>query len=248
MKQLDSKIISNKSLSADFFELVLKIPGIKPKPGQFVELRLTDGLEPFLNRPFSVAWSKDSRIGIWYQIRGKGTSWLKQQKSGKKINFIGPLGNSFPKLPADSIYIVGGCGTGPIHFLSTVQKPALLLIGGHDTKHIYQRQAFKKLGIRTLVSTDDGSLGYKGLVTDLLSQELSKKPYKAVAACGPERMMSAVAKIAESQKINCYLSFEAYMACGLGACFGCAVKTKTGHKRVCHDGPVFKSTEIEWTS
>ena len=245
MKIFKAPIISNEQIGIDFFELVLSLD-IQAKPGQFMELRLTDNLDPLLNRPFSIATSKNKTVSIWYLLRGSGTNWLSKKKKGDIITGYGPLGNTFPKLKGKSIFVVGGCGTGPIRFLSNEYMPEKLLIGGRSKINIFGLRSFKKSKVPLLISTDDGSLGHKGFVTELLVKELQNNQINNIVAVGPTGMLKTVAKIADENNIDCWLSLESYMACGIGSCYGCSVKTISGYKRVCKDGPVFNASDIIW--
>jgi dihydroorotate dehydrogenase electron transfer subunit len=245
MKTFKASIVSNRKINTDFFELVLDL-ALKAKPGQFVELRLAEGLEPLLNRPFSIAWADASKIAIWYQIRGLGTKWLSKKKKNDVISGYGPLGNRFPKFKGKTVFVVGGCGVGPIRFLSDFVKPEKILIGGRSKCNVYGLPVFKKADIPIAISTDDGSLGYKGLVTDMLEKEIRKSHIDNIVAVGPNGMMRAVAEIAKRENIACWLSLESFMACGIGVCYGCSVNTIDGYKRVCKDGPVFEANSIIW--
>lgn len=245
MKIFKAQIVSNRKIGTDFFELVLDLP-MKVLPGQFVELRLTEGLEPLLNRPFSIAWAKDGKIAIWYQLRGMGTKWLSNMKKYDVVTGYGPLGNNFPKFKGKSVFLVGGCGVGPIRCLVDFIKPEKILIGGRSKCNIYGLSSFQKAGIPVEISTDDGTLGYKGLITALLEKEIRENHIDNIVAVGPNGMMRAVAAIAKRENIACWLSLESFMACGIGVCYGCSVQTIDGYKRVCKDGPVFDASKIVW--
>ena len=126
----------------------------------------------------------------------------------------------------------------------------MIFIGGRTKKQIVSDKELRKLGVKVYISTEDGSRGYKGLITDLLKRKARAMSYELgvrIYACGPKPMLKEVAKLARQLKIPCQVSLEEYMACGIGTCLGCAVKTRTGFKLVCKDGPVFDAGEIIWT-
>jgi len=143
-------------------------------------------------------------------------------------------------------------GVAPLVYLaekiSVDSPPGIVLIGGKTKKQILCKKEFEKLGYDVQISTDDGSLGFKGYVTDLLKRELSTIGYglSTIYACGPKPMLKEVGRITDEKNISAQLSLEEHMACGIGACLGCVVKTTGGYKRVCKDGPVFDSGTVVW--
>ncbi len=185
---------------------------------------------------------------------GGGTKILSQKKSGEFLDIIGPLGNGFDyrqavkAKAAKNILIAGGMGVAPLFFLAEKIKASkpLVLIGAKTKKQILCAQEFKKLDCPLKLATDDGSLGFKGKVTDLLKIILGQTKPIGLFSCGPQPMLKAVSEIARENKIKAQLSLEEHMACGIGACLGCVVSTKGGYKRVCKDGPVFSSEELSW--
>jgi dihydroorotate dehydrogenase electron transfer subunit len=205
-------------------------------------------------------------IEVLYEVVGKGTESLSAAKQGEYLDVIGPLGNGFvlnaKRYPLNAILIAGGMGVAPLVALAenlahSVQRIAdrkkaktYILIGGCSKEHILCEQEFKKLGCGVMVSTEDGSKGKKGLVTDLLKDLLNAIRYPlnaTIYACGPAAMLKTVAKIAEAKRVPCQVSMEEHMACGVGVCLGCPVKVKNGgYKMVCKDGPVFDAKEIAW--
>lgn len=214
-----------------------------------------------------------SNIEILYKVIGKGTEILSQRKQGESLNIIGPLGNGFNYQPSalshqPVVFVAGGVGTAPLVFLaeklSAINPKAsadikpIVLIGAKTKSHILCESEFKKYGCDVKAATDDGSRGFKGNVTELLKKILSAtshQPPAAIYACGPRVMLKEVAKIASMKKISCQISLEEFLACGMGACLGCAVKVKAinyklstinRYKLVCKDGPVFDSEEILW--
>ncbi|MFH0917581.1 MAG: dihydroorotate dehydrogenase electron transfer subunit [Candidatus Omnitrophota bacterium] len=255
--QVKVKIISNQRFSGNYRHLEFE-SGLIAKhaiAGQFVNIRVADTFEPLLRRPISIHRVVTSKVKIIYEIIGKGTQILAQRKPGEFLDIIGPLGNGFdyPRPPAKAtaaknILIAGGLGVAPLVFLAEKLKSSqpLVLIGAGSQKQILCLQEFKALGCTVKLATDDGSVGFKGKVTDLLSMVLEQTKPLGLFSCGPRPMLKAVARIAHKNKIPAQLSLEEHMACGIGACLGCVVATKTGYQSVCQDGPVFSSEELIW--
>ena len=254
--QIKAKIISNKRLSGNYWHLEFE-SGLIAKhavAGQFVNIRVTDGVAPLLRRPLSIHGIKGQKVKVIYEILGTGTQTLSTRKPGEFLDILGPLGKGFdyPRLvkssKAKNILIAGGMGVAPLVFLAEklkLSKP-LVLIGARSRKQILCQQEFKDLGCAVKLATDDGSVGFKGRVTDLLKIVLEASKPSNIFSCGPHPMLKTVAQLAGEHKINAQLSLEEHMACGIGACLGCVVATKTGYKTVCKDGPVFSSEELVW--
>ena len=277
MKQLKAKILQNRRLTQDFYRIRIESAYLARniKPGQFVEVRCAERIDPLLRRPFSVHRILKDGIEILYEVVGKGTEILSQRKKGEYLDIIGPLGNGFIlnaiRYPLNAILIAGGMGIAPLVALAerlaysveriaySKNKKIYVLIGAKTKSRILCEQDFKKLGVKVLIATEDGSKGHKGLATDLVKDLLSTKRYPLNAtlyACGPNAMLKEVANIARLKKIPCQVSLEEYMACGVGVCLGCPVKVRAKgqgssvkgyeYKMVCKDGPVFNSEEIMW--
>ena len=260
MQQTKAKIISNQIIGGDYGYLEFSAAAIarQAKPGQFVNIRMTDFVEPLLRRPFSIHQIKVTRVKVIYKILGAGTQILAARKAGEVLDIIGPLGNGFDCSPASGklkktspILVAGGMGVAPLVYLAQKLKahPPLVLIGAKTKDQVICQKEFKSLGCRVRVATDDGSSGFKGKVTDLLQSILlstiDSRP-STIYACGPHPMLKTVVLCAAENKIVTQLSLEEHMACGVGACLGCVVLTKNGYKSVCKDGPVFGGQEIIW--
>jgi len=210
---------------------------------------------PLLRRPFSIHKAGGSVIEILYEVIGKGTEILAKRKAGEHLDIIGPLGNGFSfQLSAKSRYrpvlVAGGMGVAPLVFLAQKLKnyKGLVLIGARTKKQILCEKEFQKAGFDVKIATDDGSAGFRGRVTDLL-EDLLQAPsdkLRAIYACGPRPMLKEISRLAGKYKIPSQISLEEHMACGIGACLGCAVNTEEGSRRVCREGPVFKAQEIIW--
>ena len=235
--------------------VLLVMGGEKPlpdtKPGQFAELRVDGTPTVMLRRPISVHSfdAAKNEIGFLVQLVGDGTRWLGALKVGDKVNTLLPLGNGFT-LPVTAgkkcLLIGGGVGSAPLYYLAQELKNRgcdfTILIGARSEKDLYLRSAYEALG-RVEYTTEDGSLGEKGYVTNhsVLGEE-----YDQIYTCGPKPMMLSVAKYARGKGVACEVSLENRMACGLGACLCCVEDTKEGHKCVCTDGPVFSIDELKW--
>jgi len=250
MRQFKAEIIGNKKVTKDHYILSFKARGVakKTKPGQFFNIKITDSCEPFLRRPFGAYKIGKDKIEILYKVVGKATTILSRKKTKDVLDIIGPLGNGFtPKSKA--ILVGGGHGVAPLYALAAVleTKSGLeVYIGARTAEHVVGALYFRKLGAKVYVATEDGSKGRKGLVTKLLENKMKNKRDNTIYACGPKPMLKEVARLSRLHKIPCQVSLEGYMACGIGTCLGCAVKTKKGYKMVCKDGPVFDAKEIIW--
>jgi dihydroorotate dehydrogenase electron transfer subunit len=247
------RIIENRQITSDFFILELagdqKLPEIKP--GQFAQLKVEGSPETFLRRPVSI---HDVDYGantmkLLIQVAGKGTKQLSLLKNGEFLNMIYPLGNSFSTpSPRERILLVGGgCGIAPLLYLAKTLKSngnALdILLGFRNKGRIIEYEQYLKLG-KVHLTTEDGSVGEKGFVTD--HSLLKDSNFDRVYCCGPDSMMQAVARWSSERHILCEVSLENLMACGIGACLCCVVDTVHGHVCTCIDGPVFNINDLKW--
>ena len=253
MKKIIARIISNDEVSPGFFRMKLVSGYLSrtAKPGQFVEVRCSEGPEPLLRRPLGVHRVTLSGIDILYRVIGKGTGILSGKQPGEKVDILGPLGNGFDlKASGPAVLVAGGIGVAPLAALAQKLTRAHVIIGGRTASHILCEKEFKSLGCSVKVATEDGSKGRKGLVTDLLKERLGSRGVKTaiVYACGPNAMLKAVWAIARVHGVRCQVSLEEHMACGVGVCLGCPVKVRPGgaYKMVCKDGPVFDASEVVW--
>ncbi|MBC8473786.1 MAG: dihydroorotate dehydrogenase electron transfer subunit [Candidatus Omnitrophica bacterium] len=272
MKDIKAKILSNKEIAPGYFRMALDAPYIArhAKPGQFVQVRCSEGLEPLLRRPFSI--HRIPSIEILYEVVGRATGILSEKHAGEFVDVLGPLGNGFT-LPRNTEYgirntvlIAGGIGIAPLVFLAEkLAKKRIkttVLMGAKTKKQILCEKDLKKIGTEVHIATDDGSHGCKGFVSELFQKVLratnnEQRPKgvpsevegrTTIYACGPTPMLKCIADICKKQKLECLVSLEEMMACGIGACLGCAVKVKDGgYKLACKDGPVFNADEIIWS-
>lgn len=231
-------------------------------PGQFVMIHFHGLSGPFLRRPFSIhrLITKKGRargIELLFKVVGEGTNKLAMCKEGDVIDILGPLGNGFSfSAHYRRIFIVaGGIGVAPMPFLASflqsegVKASACkVFLGGRSTEDLLCKNDFLRLGMNVQLTTDDGSTGEKCLVTHPLEIAAKKKRPDIIYACGPLEMLTCVINIAEKLKIPCQVSIETMMACGMGACLGCAVASRDSSDRYLHacvDGPVFESNMLD---
>ncbi|MFZ5564540.1 MAG: dihydroorotate dehydrogenase electron transfer subunit, partial [Thermodesulfobacteriota bacterium] len=207
---------------------------------------------PFLPRPFSIyRVTAEGRVDILYRVVGRATRAMADLRPDDTINLLGPLGNGFS--PGRNIkrafLVAGGIGVPPIAFLARrmagmagPQVRCTVFLGGATAADILCGEDFSALGLEVHVTTEDGSAGTKGLVTGILAPAFENKDPDAVFACGPLGMLQAVGRMAAARNVKCQVSIETMMACGMGACMGCAVRSADAgavYKHACTDGPVF---------
>ena len=247
------KVVVNEKLCPKFYRLAMEAKLILKKilPGQFIHIRVSDGLEPFFRRPFSV-YRAQRYVEILYEAIGPGTKILAAKKKGDDIDVLGPVGTPF-NLPSKNIkqvvMVAGGIGIAPFLILSDVLRKRkdlelILLYGGRTKEHVYPMKEFKQNGVKVLVSTDDGSVGVKGRVSELFSKVKLDTKTSFIYTCGPHAMMAGVQAWAKKYNVNGQAACEEVMACALGACLGCSIQTTQGYKTVCYDGPVFDLNKV----
>lgn len=259
-----AQILWNSRIGYEYYKMGLKCQEdySYSKPGQFVMLRPSNQAEPFLSRPFSIhklIFSKERNIGIelLYKVVGKCTKKLSTRKKNDAVNVLGPLGNGFTiSSSLQRIFIVaGGVGIAPMLFLTLylrqknfdVSKCAVFL-GGQSKDDLLCVNSFLNIGIKVIVATNDGSEGKKGFVTDILETAIQQNKPDIIFACGPFPMLQTVAQMAKTHTISCQVSVETKMACGIGACLGCALESKNPSSKYLHacvDGPVFDVNTLE---
>lgn len=246
------EIVKKEQTAEGTFDLTLSCRDLceLANPGQFVHISVPGF---FLRRPISICdIDKDKgTIRIVFQIKGKGTDALSKFKVGEKLDMLGPLGFGFQLLEKDKkvITIGGGIGTPPMLAVAKHYGENATAISGFRTKDLVILQDdFKAQGNKAILCTDDGTAGEKGFVTDALARCIKEEKPDIIYACGPIVMLKAVSKIANDNEIRCQISLEERMACGVGACLGCAVKLNMGGREfyghVCKIGPVFEAKEV----
>jgi dihydroorotate dehydrogenase electron transfer subunit len=263
MYQETATVLWNKPVGGDCFDLGLACPpGYgEAVPGQFVMVRLLAGGAPLLRRPFSIhnlIKEKGEFVGIrlLYKVVGSCTRMLSAVKPGQTLDLLGPLGRGFDlyRKASRSFIVAGGIGVAPLVFLAKTLVEAgradtidTVFIGGRSREDLLCRQDFEKLGLQVQVTTDDGSDGDQCLITDPMQALFEKKPPDMIYACGPTAMLRCVIDAAKAHGIACQISIETMMACGMGACLGCAVESKAesdAYLHACLNGPVFDGQAI----
>ncbi|MCB9747177.1 MAG: dihydroorotate dehydrogenase electron transfer subunit [Candidatus Omnitrophica bacterium] len=246
------KVVSNERLCPRFYKLSIDAGAVakKVQPGQFVHIRVNDSFQPFFRRPFSVYRAK-KYLDVFYEVVGPGTKALSNKKKGDDVDVLGPVGTPFTlpsKKAKQIVMIAGGIGVAPFLILSDRLKQQgfelVLLYGGRTKGHVYPMKEFKQNGCKVFVATDDGSVGVKGRVSNLFSKIVPDPSTTVIYTCGPSPMMAAVQAFAKRYHLSGQAACEEVMACALGACLGCSIKTTSGYKTVCYDGPVFNLHEI----
>ena len=248
----DYPVVENRVIAPGYCRLTLQAPAIAGKacPGQFVMLYLPPGRQQQLPRPLSIFRVDRERqeITLFFQVRGEGTGILASAEPGSLLKLLGPLGTGFPPVPANSVLVAGGIGIAPLVYLAAeAVKPCSLIYAARRADQLVCPPAdLKMAGANLLEVTEDGSRGEMGSATDLLARLLNSdhSSYNAIFACGPRPMLQAVADLGRKNRMPTFVSLEERMACGIGACLGCAVATTDGYKRVCHDGPVFPAEVV----
>jgi len=265
MSQFQQKVevVQTECITWDVVRLTLNAREIAAvaRPGQFVMVQTASGMDPLLRRPFSIHQiSGEGHLQILFKVVGKGTQRLARIRAGEHLSLLGPLGNGFAVgTPETACLIGGGMGIAPMLFLAShllhesgAKKDSLVLpkviLGARNRAELEPLvRDFHNLGLEVLAATDDGSFGHHGLVTDVL-QKINLSPLFTVYCCGPRPMMAAVSHLCRSARRACQVSVETVMACGMGACLGCAVPLKAGgYAHVCSDGPVFEAERLLWS-
>ena len=251
------QIISNERDTDAYFRLTLQAPEIAraTQPGQFMHLRIPPLREALLRRPFSIFQAGGESVAVLYKTVGQGTNVLAKMRAGEELSAIGPLGHGFT-VPARGgetpLLVAGGYGMAAMYLLAerSPQK-GIVFVGGRQRVDILCEAEFRKIGWEVRATTEDGSYGEKGLVTQPLVAELKRGGGKRkLFACGPTAMLKAVAKIAKEFQVPAEISTDEHMCCGVGVCLTCVVPIKTAsgweYQRTCTEGPVFDSRKVLW--
>lgn len=251
---LDLTVNSVEALSDK--HVLIKLTDDKPLPemlpGQFVEVRVDNTPSTFLRRPISINNVDYDHNELWLLVAavGDGTRQLQKLQKGDRLNCVLPLGNSFT-MPTDStqkvLLVGGGVGVAPLldfgKRIKAMGGEPTFLLGARSAKDVLERELFEQVG-RVLITTEDGSEGEKGFVTN--HSVLAQEHFDRISTCGPKPMMMAVARYAFKNDIECEVSLENKMACGVGACLCCVEKTVEGNKCVCKEGPVMNIKKLTW--
>jgi len=252
VRQVVAEVISNRELMPEVHLLWLQSPEIArvAQPGQFVMVRCGDGDYPLLRRPLSIHRTAGGKqIALLFSVVGSGTALLSRCQPGESLDLLGPLGKGF-RIHPDShslLLIAGGVGIAPLVFLAdealSQGRRVCLSVGAPDASSLYPRSLLPA-PVDSVVATEDGSEGRKGIVTDLVGDRINQ--VDQVFACGPLSMYQTIAAHGLSRGKSVQVSLEVVMGCGLGACYGCTVKTRRGLRQVCQDGPVLELDDLLW--
>jgi dihydroorotate dehydrogenase electron transfer subunit len=266
--QLDVPIVAHEQLAEFEYEITLHAPPVarESQPGQFMQVLYDQTYNPFTRRPFSVyrVNPDEGTFSIVYLARGVFTYGLRNKQVGQKLSVVGPLGNWFqpdPNPETTHLMVAGGVGAPPLYFLAqrlscgdNTDCKIAVVNGARSRELLVGVEEFDDLGVEVHYTTDDGSHGLRGIVTDALTRLLAATEGPVhVYTCGPTVMMRAVADICTARGVPCQVSLETLMPCGLGVCMGCVVKIKDSNApgafqylRSCYEGPVFRAGEIIW--
>jgi dihydroorotate dehydrogenase electron transfer subunit len=219
-------------------------------------VQVQNGTDPLLRRPISLCGAGKGTIELLFQVKGRGTRIMSGWEPGRTVDLLGPLGNGFsiPENMKTAVLVAGGIGAAPLlylaHELAGTKGLQRKFFFGAKTgaEGVLVDKILTSQDFESRLAAEDGTAAFNGFVTDMLEDELKSMKIclesTCVFSCGPEPMLKKVAEIAQAQGIPCRVSLEARMACGVGACLGCAVATTSGYSRVCADGPVFDSRDI----
>jgi dihydroorotate dehydrogenase electron transfer subunit len=265
--KFEAEVLRNEKITEDICRLTMLAPAIAEEAGagQFVMVKASkDSGAPLLRRPFSIHQATaNGHLQILFKILGKGTAFLSNCQVGESLSLVGPLGTGFslPNQPTNICIIGGGMGIAPLFYLtkqllhSDIEHKAIkVFLGGATARDIAGLQNdFATLGVTVSIATDDGSAGHHGLVTDFLTDNLDQAENWQVYSCGPHPMMKAIAGFCLEKRWPCQVSLETLMACGIGACLGCAIRgsgqvtdNSKPYLHVCKEGPVFEAGAVAW--
>ena len=255
-------ILKIEKLKEDLYKFSIKADEVvkNSKPGHFIEIRVVDSIEPLLRRPISI-YNLDRENGILefiFQVKGKGTKILSEKKEGEKIDIVGPLGyGTFGIKDYENVAVIGGgIGMFPLYELAKELKENTtskvhVYMGFRNKELVTLEDEFKNVSDELTITTDDGSYGISGFAINELKKDCEAKVPDKIFACGPLPMLKAVQAFANENNIPCEVSLEQKMACGIGVCLGCAVKTAKSPQdapeywHVCKAGPVFDAKDVE---
>ncbi|MDR1101558.1 MAG: dihydroorotate dehydrogenase electron transfer subunit [Clostridiales bacterium] len=251
------KIVDKERLNDMIYSFQIDAAAIarQAKPGQFLHI-LPEG-NVTLRRPISICEINDNRVRFIFEVVGEGTRLIAKKQVGETLNVLGPLGKGFglyrnidmPKI----MLIGGGIGVFPLLQLAKDAKLSVkansftyVVLGFRSKKHVVLENDFNRYANKLHITTDDGTCGEEGFVTAPARRIIDSEEIDGIFACGPKPMLKEVAKLAKNAGIYCEVSMEQRMACGIGTCVGCVIKTTSGYKSVCKDGPVFDASEVDF--
>ena len=239
------RLLKNQEIAEGIFDWIVENRELSSltKCGQFAHVKVPGKM---LRRPISICDATDTTLRLVFQVKGEGTEIMSQMKVGENVEILAPLGNGF-KVEKGKRYcfIGGGIGVPPMLYAAKQAEKPLVITGFRNKDLVILQDDFKKIGADLVLTTDDGSAGVHGFVTDVLKEHLEE--IDEVCACGPIPMLKAIAEVCKG-KVPCQISLEERMGCGIGACLVCACKTKLkgeeGYTHVCKDGPVYNAEEV----
>jgi dihydroorotate dehydrogenase electron transfer subunit len=251
------QVAENRLWAGLYYLLELRAPAIaaEAQPGQFVHIRVPDCADALLRRPFSIYRVQGETVSVLYKVVGKGTAALARVRAGERLEVLGPLGHGF-SLPRageeEPLLVAGGYGVAALYLLAE-RSPCrgILFEGGRTRGDVLCEEEFRALGWEVRVTTEDGSHGWRGLVTEPLREELARRARgRKLYACGPTGMLRAVARLAEEFGVAAEVSLDEPMCCGVGVCLTCVVPVRTAegweYQRACTEGPVFDARQVLW--
>lgn len=251
---LKEKIIQMLQLSPVIYKMTIQSEYIAHNAyaGQFVNVKCSEGIRALLRRPISICSVDRDTVDIVFQVKGTGTEVLSRKQPGDAVDLIAPLGKGFDisKENKKIAVVGGGIGIFPLLYILKEQKNAekTTFLGFRSKDYAVMTDAFENASDKLYITTEDGSVGEKGLVVDQLEEYLKGSKVDVIYTCGPTPMLKSVVEIADRYNTPCQVSLEQRMGCGIGACLVCACKTRLGdeweYSHVCKDGPVFWSQEV----
>ena len=249
--QIDLRVSAVEHINEKY--VLIRLTDDKPLPemipGQFVEIKVEGSQTTFLRRPISIHYVDREKNELWLLVAvvGQGTKAMASLSAGDTMNLVLPLGNGFTISARKTLLVGGGVGVAPLLYAGKAIREAggepVFLLGARSAKDLLEIERFRAIG-RVLTTTEDGSDGERGFVTDHYVWE--KEPFQMISVCGRTPMMVAVARKAREKNIPCEVSLENMMACGLGACLCCVENTTDGNVCVCKEGPIFSTDKLKW--
>lgn len=240
------KISKKVRLTESIFTLEFRVPRLRPYPGQFFQLRVGEGLEPFLNRPISIASYRDPRLILAVKIVGRGTMMLSRKEPGEELQLLGPFGARFQPRRRRSLLLAGGIGIAPLRFvaeyMAAKRVPFDLVYGVRASSEFVFRRELVRMAERAVFIAERGYKNKETVVSRLRKMALAG--YEAAYACGPKSMLVALQQLDLPMPV--YAFCEDFMGCGCGLCMGCAIKYRGAYRRICVDGPVFELEGIDF--
>lgn len=252
---LKAKVVKKEFLTEKIILLSLEVPKFlleSFKPGQFLKIKVfSHSYDPLCPRPFTVHFIEEKALQILFQIVGKGTYALSNVKEGDELEILGPLGKPFPEeMEFPLALCAGGLGIAGFGFFLeklpiSLRKVTFLYYGVKSQGEFVRLELFKSLVSELKLATEDGSIGFKGFVTDLLEKDLQEGKIKTILGCGPIGMLRQLKNLEKKFKIKTFLSLETFLACGTGFCLGCVIpKREGGYFHLCLDGPTLPADEV----